>query len=364
MLATGDYASAVRLRTTRLLLVVFALQFAFVGSACSSPEDEATRLVERAWEARVSGDRDAFARLVVADDVPHIEEAGAVLNLGKVDAMTKKALREKLDVEAKEVRAAPERVEVDARVVWWPPGARNESVENHTYVAVKTPDGWRLDFDLESRAKIARAVGQARGAIRDGNPELASKLLAEITDDDLDIPERAMLAGAIEATEESVDSADVLAKLREVMKAHHETEDPAERANLVAKARELGIEEYRLPPDVETLWEEAKKGDANAEFVAELSEKIRVEPNAVKEGHGARIELAVSNDNDRPVAGLAFVVDLVDEDGMRVHRLTQEWAGPLQPGATTETVVTAPSVPPSWDGATNVRLERVQLAVP
>lgn len=348
---------------TRLLLFVHIACLVLLAG-CSSPEDEASELVERAWAARVAGDRDAFAKVVVGQDVAHIETSGAVLQLDGVGEPTRQALRKSLVVEVTGTRPAEEEVEVDARVTWWPPGSKTTATEKHTYRAVKTPDGWRLDLELETRAKLARALGDARQAIRSGNPELASRILAEIEEDDLRIPENTMIVAALDATRESVKNADVLAELRTLMEAHHETEDPAERANLVAKARKLGIEEYELPADIETLWEEAKKVDEDADAVGGISENLVVEAAGAKKGYGAEVVLSVTNNNPAAVGGLRFVIDLIDESGMRVHRLSHEWAGPLESGASTKTTASAPSVPPSWEGAVNVRLEAARVVAP
>jgi hypothetical protein len=326
--------------------------------ACKSPESTAESLVERAWKARVSGDVPAFESVVVAGDKPHIESSGAVLNVGGLDASTRAAMEKSLVVKPTAEKVGDE-LKVTASVTWLPPGPGGVVTETHHYYAVETDDGWKLDLGLRARADIARKLGEARAAIRAGRPDAATELLDAIDPSKVPRSESAMLVGAIEATRESVESADVLAELRQLMEAHHKAEDPAQRANLVKKARELGIEKFELPDDVATLWEDAKSGDETAQTVAELGEELRIEADASKEGHGAIVAITVQNGNDVRVFGLTFEVDLIDGDGVRLHRLSHQWEGPVAAGSSGKTSVRAPSVPPEWDGAVNVRIAAV-----
>lgn len=348
----SDYASPV------VLLLIFAVGLL---AGCTSDSEKAEALVEAAWKARVSGDSAAFTELVDADDREHVAGAGVVPNLGAVSKAERTRMLETLVVET---NAEPEgeAFVVKADVKWFPPGSPERIEESTEYVVVKTDSGLRLDLELAKRAKIARSLSDARAAIRAGKADEATRLLAGIDPDTLPRSERAMMQAAIDATKASVESAGTLVELRKIMKDHHETEDPAERATLVARARKLGIESLQLPDDIATLWNEAKAGSDAAESVIALGEKMRVEGAAKKVGHGASVEVSVFNGNDKAVAGMRFSVDLIDGDGVRLHRIAHAWEGPLPAQETGSTRVEAPSVPPAWEGAVNVRLDAVSLA--
>jgi hypothetical protein len=327
---------------------------------CSSPEDEAAKLVESAWRARISGDHDAFSELVVAADREWVKPSGVVFNVAGLDDATRAAMLKALQVKTTVTSKTDTAMQANASVTWLPPGSGGVVTDQHDYVVAKTDTGWKLDLGLKTRAQAAQALGNARTAIRAGRPDEAQKALASIDAEALPKSERAMITGALEATRESVESADTLAELRDVMQAHHASSDPAERANLVKKARDLGIDDLDLPDDIAALWRDASADDEVATRAVKVGEKVRVEGKAEKKGFGASIGIAVANSGDQPISGMTFVVDLIDADGVRLHQVTHSWAGPVAPGESGTTNVEVPSVPPAWEGAVNVRLSAVQ----